>query len=677
VDHARAPHQLIAGSEMTTVTGAGHHTPLEQPEQVASLLTGFLGAFHRTTYGGAREMIGWDAAPERSHSPRGPLTTASAQGLATLQEVPDAATPTSRHRWVLAALTAVLLLGTACATPQDLGEKTSDERSGPGGPSTPDEPDAPGDSQLQWARCRDPLIAAAGLRCATLEVPIDPADPDGPSTELALARVPATGEPSERIGSLLFNPGGPGGSGIEALAGLTVTLPATLGERFDLVSWDPRGVAASSPVRCLDDASKDAQLEGDLSPDTPEELDRAIADQQDVREACEAGNPELVEHMSTADVAADLDRIREALGEEELNYVGFSYGTAIGATYATLFPEHVRAMVLDGSVSPSADAATENLEQAKGFETTYLQFVAACDADPQCALNGGAAAKVQSVRDQLDANPLIVETSTGPRELTRDLFDLGLATALYDTSLWGITAQAIAQLDQGGGEVMLALVDAQVGRDAEGTWDNSVDSRSMVNCLDDESRPSREEAVQLGQQVADQVPTFGDAFVTSGLACMDWPLPANPTPTPTGAGAPPILVVGTIGDPATPYLWAQQMAAALQGAVLLTYEGSGHTAFTRAGSCIDDIVAAYLVELELPAAGTTCPAQDGAVSFTGVEAILLEQLDAAGIPQDVSQCITETLVAEEGASALAVALLQQDQLEQAVMQATVSCMRGG
>jgi pimeloyl-ACP methyl ester carboxylesterase len=328
-------------------------------------------------------------------------------------------------------------------------------------------------------------------------------------------------------------------------------------------------------------------------------------------------------------------------------------------------------------VSPTADAATESLEQAKGFETTYLQFVAACDADPQCALTGGAAAEVQAVRDGLEATPLSVETSAGTQELTRDLFDIGLATALYDTSLWGITAQAIAELDQGGGEVMLALVDAQLGRDAEGTWDNSTDSRSMVNCLDDESRPTRDEAVQLGQQIAQQVPTFGDAFVTSGLACLDWPLPANPTPTPTAAGAPPVLVIGTIGDPATPYPWAEQMAAALQGAVLLTYEGSGHTAFTRAGSCIDDLVVAYLVDLQVPAVGTTCPAKDGAVGFTGVEAILLEQLEAAGIPQDVAQCIAETLVAEEGASELAVALLQQDQLERAVMQATVSCMRGG
>jgi pimeloyl-ACP methyl ester carboxylesterase len=573
---------------------------------------------------------------------------------------------------------AVLAVVVSCSDDPALGQATSDTRAKPSDPQTPDT-STPSDDPagtLDWQRCRDPLSAAAGLQCATLEVPIDPAAPEGATTELALARVPATGTSAERIGALLFNPGGPGGSGIEALASLATTLPPVLEERFDLVSWDPRGVAASSPVRCLEDERKDAQIVGDLSPDTPEELDRAFADQQEVREGCESNNPELIDHMSTADVAADLDHIREALGEEQLNYVGFSYGTAIGATYATLYPERVRAMVLDGAVSPSADATTENLEQAKGFETTYLQFVAACDADPQCALTGGAAAKVDQARSRLDATPLSVETSSGTRELNRDLFDLGLATALYDTSVWGITAQAVAELDQGGGEVLLALVDAQLGRDADGTWDNSVDSRSMVNCLDDVTRPTRDEAVQVGQEIAQQVPTFGDAFVTSGLSCVDWPLPANPTPVPTAAGAPPILVIGTVGDPATPYPWAQEMAAALQGAVLLTYEGSGHTAFTRAGSCIDDIVVAYLVDLQIPAIGTTCPAQDGAVSFTGVEALLVEQLQAAGIPDEVSQCIAETLVAEEGASSLAVGLLQQDELEAAVMRATVACMGG-
>lgn len=572
---------------------------------------------------------------------------------------------------------AVLLVAAACSTGRTtLDEETSGAR-GEGPPTTVDDGD-PGDaSGLEWQRCEDDLAFAAKLQCATLEVPVDPAEPEGATIELELARSPAKGSLPERIGSLLFNPGGPGGSGIEALANLSFVLPEELNQRFDLVSWDPRGVAASSPVRCLADEDKDRQLEGDLSPDTPEERERAVADQAELKDACETNNPELVEHMSTADVASDLDLIREALGDDKLSYVGFSYGTAIGATYATMFPDTVRAMVLDGAVSPSADSAAQSVEQAKGFENTYLQFVAACDADPACALTGGADAKVQALRERLDATPMTVKTSSGSRTLGMDLFDVGLATAMYDTTMWGLTAEAIAGIDDGGAEVILALTDAQLGRQPDGTWDNSIDSRAMVNCLDDELRPTLEEAEQIGQQAVAAAPTFGDAFVTSGLGCVDWPLPANPVPKLTGAGAPPILVIGTVGDPATPYAWAEQMAAALESGVLLTYEGSGHTAFTRAGSCVDDIVVRYLVDLQVPPAGTSCAAQDDAITFEGVEAVLLDQLQEAGIPEDVAECIVEELVAEVGANELALGLLQQDQLEREVTKATMRCMAGG
>lgn len=595
----------------------------------------------------------------------------------TLHRVDPSLFRTGRLRIAMVvALTVALVVSCTNSSDQPLDERTSDTR--PSESPDPEPEPEPGDDtgSLDWSKCTDELPAAAGLQCATLEVPVDPAEPDGPTTEIALARSKATGDESERIGSLLFNPGGPGGSGVEFLANIGFVLPEELGERFDLVAWDPRGVASSSPVRCLDDEIKDEQTSGDLSPDTAEEFARSVADQAELREACASNNPELIDHMSTADVAADLDRIREALGDEKLSYVGFSYGTAIGATYATLYPDRVRALVLDGSVSPSADGTTVSIEQAKGFESTYQRFIAACDADPQCALSGGAAAKVQAARDRLDATPLAVETSSGTREMGMDLFDIGLATALYDTSVWGITADAIANLDDGGAAVLLALADAQLGREPDGTWDNSVDSRTMVNCLDDETRPSVEEAEAIGQQIAAETPTFGDAFVTSGLACVEWPLPANPVPDLTGAGAPPILVIGTLGDPATPYQWAQQMAEALQSGVLVTYEGDGHTAFTRSGTCIDEIVVRYLVDLEVPPEGTSCPADEQATSFEGVTAMLVEQFEDAGIPAEFAQCIVDSLIAEMGESQLAVAVLQQELTEETVTKASMKCVQG-
>ncbi|MEZ5238917.1 MAG: alpha/beta hydrolase [Microthrixaceae bacterium] len=519
----------------------------------------------------------------------------------------------------------------------------------------------------------------AQLQCATLAVPVDHGAEGSATIDLELARSPATGGGSERIGSLLFNPGGPGGSGIEFLASASLLVPAELQQRFDLVSWDSRGVGESTPVRCLTDEQKDDQIEGDLSPDDQAELDRTVQDQEEFLQGCLQNHPDLIEHMSTADVAADLDDIREALGDEQLNYVGFSYGTAIGATYATMFPERVRAMVLDGAVSPTVSDLEQTITQAQGFERTYLAFVAECDSDPECPLSGRTAAAVEQVRASLDEDPVEVTTSSGTRELTRDLFDIGLATALYDSSTWGLVAQAIDDIEGSGGSTILGLADRQLGRNPDGTWDNSSDAQAMVNCADTESRPGLSEAEDLIPEVADSAPTFGEVLKTAPLSCLDWPLPANPVPEWSAAGAPPILVVGTLGDPATPYEWAEQMSAALEGSVLLTYEGDGHTAFLRGGECIDEAVTRYLVDLELPAAGTSCPEVESDAGLGDISDLLLEQFSQAGVPEPVARCITERLEEELGAADLQELILGGDPnaLNQLVTDITLECMAEG
>ncbi len=500
---------------------------------------------------------------------------------------------------LLGVVAIVALLGGACTTERSsIAEATSNARGSSVSQTS---------GELDWGSCAEAGAEGAGLECATLEVPIDYENPEAGSLELELARKTSTGTGSERIGSLLFNPGGPGGSGIEFLGSAAFTVPADIQDHFDLVSWDPRGVGESSPVECLDSSEKDAQISGDISPDTPEELDRAVADQAEFLAGCENNNKDLIEHMSTADVANDLDTIRQALGDEQLNYVGFSYGTSIGATYATMYPDHVRAMVLDGSTSPGANDVEQAVAQAKGFERTYQAFVSSCDASAECALSGQTSASVDSVRQRLDAAPLTVGNGSQSRELTRDLFDIGLASALYDDSSWGSLADAIANLDDGGAEVILELADRQLGRNEDGSWDNSWDAQTMVNCADSEDRPSIDEAIKSSDELVAASPTFGEAFRTGALACVDWPLAANPVPDWSAEGAPPILVVGTLGDPATPYEWSEEMVAALQGSVLLTYEGDGHTAFLRGGPCIDDAVSAYLIDLTLPAPGTELP----------------------------------------------------------------------
>ncbi len=374
-------------------------------------------------------------------------------------------------------------------------------------------------------------------------------------------------------------------------------------------------------------------------------------------------------------------RSASPLGDDQLNYVGFSYGTAIGATYATAHPDKVRAMVLDGSVSPVAGDTELGVAQAQGFERTYLNFIAACDANAECALSGSTAATVDGVRQELDAAPIGVDTESGQRELTRDLFDIGLLTALYDTTVWGPVATAISDLEGGGADLMLSLADRQVGRNSDGSWDNSWDAQVMVNCADSDYRPSVEEALVDGDTLAAASPTFGEAFRTGALGCVDWPVAANPVPAWTAAGAPPILVVGTVGDPATPYQWSEEMTAALTGSVLLTYEGDGHTAFLRAGPCIDDAVVSYLTDLTLPAAGTRCPVteESGAAIFSGVREQLIDEITAAGLPEDVANCIADTLEEELGTAGLSELLLSDDvdKVTEMVTRITLACTAGG
>lgn len=553
-------------------------------------------------------------------------------------------------------LTAFALVLVACSDGSTIAAQKESNRRGEAADARP------ADGSLTWAACKGKLTAMAGLQCASLAVPLDPTKPDGDTVTIALARKRSTGSKSERIGSLVMNPGGPGGSGLEFLANASAAFPSELTDRFDLVSFDPRGVGESDGVRCLDDEQKDAQLEGDLTPDTDAERARMEKDQEDLRSACETRNPALVRHMSTADVAADLDRIREGLGDEKLNFLGYSYGTSIGATYAAMFPSTIRAMVLDGSVSPSATAIDQAMIQATGFERTLGNFVKACDADPTCALSPDAAGAIASTRASLEADPVKVKGSDGTtRELGRDLFDYGLATGLYDTSTWGPMAQAIKDVRDGGAETILALVDRQTGRQADGTYDNSADAQVMVNCADQSDRPTAEQAASAAADISAAAPTFGPFLSTGLTGCDDWPEPAEPTPPPSADGAPPILVIGTVGDPATPYEWAEQMSGALAGSVLLTYEGDGHTAFLRGGQCVEDAVVTYLVDLTPPAAGTRCPAKAAGDAFGGVRQELVDQLTESGIPDELATCIVDGMIAEAGEAKFNDLVLRNDQ----------------
>lgn len=506
--------------------------------------------------------------------------------------------------------------------------------------------------EIAWGTCQSSLATLAGLKCGTLEVPLDHDDPEAGTITMTVARRASTGDAEQRIGSLVLNPGGPGGSGIEYLAGAATTFPPELTNHFDLVSFDPRGVGESTPLSCLSDEQRQEQMDTSLDPTDPNASDVAIAQQQELRKGCEEAAEDLpgdlVRHMSTADVAMDMDLLREALGDEELTYMGFSYGTSIGATYATLFPEHTRALVLDGPTSPGATREERTLTQAEGFATVYDSFIAECDATPDCPLAPDAAGAVDVARQQLRAEPLTVTTPAGERILTADVFDLGLATGLYDTTVWHPMASAIAQLDDGGAQVLLTLADRQTGRKPDGTFDNSADARAAVNCADDPERLGASEALAAADRIAAAAPEFGRALSWAMLSCLDWPTPQNPTPEPSGEGAAPILVVGTLGDPATPYAWAEEMAGELESAVLLTYEGDGHTAFLRGGDCVTDAVVDFLVSLTEPSPGTSCGAVGKGEGLVPLADTVVDQFTESGIPSTVAECVVDGIIDEVG-----------------------------
>ncbi len=445
----------------------------------------------------------------------------------------------------------------------------------------------------------------AGLECATLVVPLDHAAADGETIDIAVART-ATADDDRRIGSLVFNPGGPGGSGIEFLTNVAAVIPPELTERFDLVSFDPRGVGASTAIDCEVDFDDDVSL---LAPGDDAGWDALVADAESRVDTCTADSLALEPHVGTNNAARDLDALREALGDEQLSYVGFSYGTRLGATYAELFPERVRALVLDGAVKPTDDGALIGLEQGPGFDAALESFAAACDADADCALTDvgptldvytGLVEEISSVGD--------FPTDDDDRVLTPGELTLGVAAALYSTQLWPVLADALFLAEtQQDGSLLQVLADTYLGRQPDGTYDNSQTSGLVINCADDPRRPPSDE-VRIQAELGAQASEYFADFLRASTGCIGTADPIDPIAIGPAEGAAPILVIGTTGDPATPYQWSVEMAEVLSSGVLYTVEADGHTAFLSV-PCVDDVVIDYLVDLELPDENSGCAAE--------------------------------------------------------------------
>lgn len=455
---------------------------------------------------------------------------------------------------------------------------------------------------LRWSSCSD------GFECATLRVPLDDAKPKGRKITLALVRVRAR-NPERRIGSLVINPGGPGASGIDYLTigGGAASFPNEVRDKFDIVSFDPRGVGQSAGVRCREEL--DSYYALDFEPDDDAERQALLAGNVELAQSCQRRNATLLPYVSTQRAARDLDRIRAALGERKLTYLGYSYGTYLGALYAAQFPKRVRALVLDGAVDPALSASDQQVQQAVGFERALELFLADCAARSSCAFysRGRPDQAYDALRARVEVSPLPAERAGKGRKLHGTEFDIGMALLLYGgKNAWPQMARDLATAASGDGSALLFDSDQYTGRNEDGTYDHFQDAFYAIGCLDGPDVGGLDGLRAIEARAAIEAPRLGPSIVNASMPCAVWPVATRPAPLPRGTGAPPILVLSTTDDPATPLAWAQGLSTELESATLVTVEGSHHTAFGRSNRCIDELTTRYLVDLTVPAVGKEC-----------------------------------------------------------------------
>lgn len=441
--------------------------------------------------------------------------------------------------------------------------------------------------------------------CATIQVPLDYTKPTGKVIELRARRQPAR-EQGNRIGTLFINPGGPGGSGLDYVSAASLVLGPALLRRFDVIGWDPRGVGQSTPVRCVDTAQMDAMVAADGSPDDDAEIAALDKVAKEFADGCQARSGELLPHVSTKDAARDIDVMRGIVGDPQLYYLGKSYGTYLGATYAELFPKNVGRLVLDGAVDPARPTEQINMAQAKGFDVALDAFADDC-AKRNCSLGSTKAdvlAKVDKVLADSDAKPL---KGDGKREVTQGLAVLGVIYPLYVKDYWSRLEKAVDDGVKGDGGRLLALADEYTSRTPSGYGDNSGEVIYAVNCIDHPDITSAAQAKSQEAAFKRASPRFGTYLLWGSLPCAHWPVkPVNTQHAIKAAGAKPIVVVGTTRDPATPYEWAVALANQLDSGVLVTRDGDGHTGYFEGNTCVDQAVETYYVDGTPPSDGLKC-----------------------------------------------------------------------
>ncbi|NKQ57402.1 alpha/beta hydrolase [Amycolatopsis sp. K13G38] len=521
-----------------------------------------------------------------------------------------------RRRWPLPV--AGLLLGTLLAcTPGQV-------------PPTPPRPSPVSDvhalekfydQKLAWGQCEpyatgaqsQDAFRAPGIECARLTVPMDYAHPDGPTVSVGLLRRKAS-DPADRIGSLVVDPGGPGGSGMEVAARLGPTVAnQAIGLRFDLVGFDPRGVGASQPrVRCLSDAERDADRENHRGDGTTPESSAAWASYaKDFAAKCVQRTQygaDMLANVGTRDVVKDLDVLRAALGDAKLSYLGYSYGTQLGYSYAEAYPRNVRALVLDGAIDPAETESESLVSQGQGFTRSFGLFAAACARHAGCAVGPDPARAPDVFRDLTQPLRTAAAPAAGGRKLSYDDAMTGVVDAMYSEQSWPLLNAALNLLKAGDGSQLLQLADSYYERGPDGRYSSLQDAYYAVRCVDNPHQVDADVVTATHQRMRGAAPFLDGGRPDQGEidVCGSWPVPTTSQPhRPSLPGVPPPLVISSTDDPVTPYQAGVNLAKEMGGG-LLTFDGAQHTAFLHGNQCVDVNGLAYLVDGTLPPPGTRC-----------------------------------------------------------------------
>ena len=460
--------------------------------------------------------------------------------------------------------------------------------------------------KLAWVPCKD----KPQMQCADVKVPLDYKKPGGKTIIVAMAKVPAAnGKP---IGSLFVNPGGPGESGIDLVSGADKIFSKALRDQYDIVGFDPRGVGSSTAVDCVSDAelAKIADTDVDLSTPEGRQTDKAITEQE--AKGCQEKSGNLLPYLGTESAARDLDVLRGLVGDKKLNYFGFSYGTSLGGMYANLFPKKTGRLVLDGALDPQFGGARMGYEQTIGFEKAFERYAEYCVKGGNCPLGSSVDAakkKMRALFDQAFKKPF--PTADPKRPLNRNMLKYGVMLAMYSTAYRPYLDTGLSQLIKNNdGSFLLGWYDLASGRQGGKFKNNSNEARTAINCADyPASSPSVTKRYQ--EKLKKEAPLFGAGSggeETDLCSLLPYHPKSNPGPY-TAKGSAPIVVIGTRHDPATPYHWAQALHKSLSNSVLLTWEGDGHLAYSRAGSCIQSPVDKYLLTGEVPKDGLVCPVE--------------------------------------------------------------------